>query len=223
MATILKADGADSRRDTPQAVAFNFGDVTERAERYLEEVRAQSAQILADAREQAVQIRQQAMRDGRQDAMAAAEQTVQEKVQQQLQFVLPAIQEAVLEVEHERESWLRRWEGEALKLTAAIAERVVRRELQQQPEITIDLLREALHLAAGLGTLTIRLNPRDHEALAAHLQLIVEVMQQLTPAEVIADDAISQGGCRVDTDYGSIDQQIETQLERICAELTPTS
>jgi flagellar biosynthesis/type III secretory pathway protein FliH len=38
-------------------------------------------------------------------------------------------------------------------------------------------------------------------------------------AEVIADETISSGGCRVDTRSGAIDQQFEAQLARIEEEL----
>jgi len=45
-------------------------------------------------------------------------------------------------------------------------------------------------------------------------------LARLAPAEVIADQSISRGGCRVETPKGAIDQQFETQLARIAEELT---
>ena len=221
MATILKATGTESRHSTPKTVPFNFGDVTVKAEQYLAEVRGQAEQIIAEAHQQAEQIREQAKRDGAGDAVIAAEETMQQKVLQQLQFLVPAIQEAVVEVDREKVAWMQRWEADALKIAHAIAERVVRREIQQHPEITLQLLREALQLASGLGALKIRLHPQDYEALRQTLDFLLGEMQKLTPTEVVADESISPGGCRVDTEYGSIDQQVDTQLERIRAELTP--
>lgn len=221
MATILKASGEQSRHDTPRTVAFNFGDVTAKAEQYLAEVRREAAKIIADAQTQAQQVLEQAKRQGQSDALAAAEQSMQRKVEQQLQFLVPAIQEAVLEVNREKVAWLKRWETDALRVATAIAEKVIRRELQQDPQITVAYVREALELASGLGSLTVRLNPADHKALAGQMSNIVDEMRKLTPTEVTADPSISPGGCRVDTDYGVVDQQIETQLERILTELTP--
>ena len=68
MAAILKASGDASGHATPQTVAFNFDDVTAKAQAYLKEVREQAAQIIADAHTQAEQIRAQARRDGRAEA-----------------------------------------------------------------------------------------------------------------------------------------------------------
>ncbi len=181
---------------------------------------AQAAGIIAEANGQADQIRQQARRDGRQDAARDAEEATQGKIQQQLQFLVPAIGEAVVEVQRERTAWLRRWEQNVVTLAVAIAERVIRREVAAQPEISLDLLREALQMAAGMGKLRVRLHPLDSAALESNLAMIVAEMNGLAPTELIADDAITPGGCRVDTDYGSIDQQIESQLHRIREELT---
>ncbi len=221
MATILKSDGEVTRQSAPQTVAFNFGDVTDKAQSYLQQVREQAAQIIANAHAEAQQIRNQARHEGAVDARAEAESNVQQMVGQQLQFLVPAIQEAVDQVDAQRELWMARWESDALKIATAIASRAIRRELQHSPEITVDLLREALQLASGLGTLKVHLSPGDYESLKDNLDEVIGQIQKLTSAEVIADAAISPGGCRVDTDYGVIDQQIETQLQRILEEISP--
>jgi len=44
-------------------------------------------------------------------------------------------------------------------------------------------------------------------------------MSSLGDADVTPDATIAQGGCRVETRFGTIDQQIETQLQRIEEEL----
>ena len=49
---------------------------------------------------------------------------------------------------------------------------------------------------------------------------IVADLKRLAPTELVADSSVSPGGCRVDTQFGSIDQQIEVQLDRIRDELT---
>jgi flagellar biosynthesis/type III secretory pathway protein FliH len=44
-------------------------------------------------------------------------------------------------------------------------------------------------------------------------------LSRLAPSQIVADDAISIGGCRVETKFGAIDQQVESQLRRIEEEL----
>ncbi len=220
MASILKQNGHAERRDEVRTSAFNFDDITSKAEAYLAQVRAQAAQILAEAQAKAQAVREQAKRDGQCDAMAEAERELQSKVQQQLTSLTPAIQQAVANVERERAAWLRRWEDDAIKLAIAIAERVIRQEVSQHPSITVELVRESLQLAAGMGSLKVCLNPQDYASLCDAVAKLVAEMKQLAATEVVADATVSPGGCRVDTQFGSIDQQFEAQLARIRDELT---
>ena len=82
------------------------------------------------------------------------------------------------------------------------------------------LIREALELAAGSAQVRLHLHPEDHKALGGQVQLLVQEMSGLGEAEVIADAGVSRGGCRVETRFGTIDQQFEAQLARIEEELS---
>jgi len=213
MSTIIRA--TDRNRGT-HGVAFNFDDMAARADRYLERVRAEAAEIVARARREADAVRQRAEAEGRRAAM----EEVEEIVRKQLATVLPALGQAVEDIQHAKQAWITRWEAGAVHVAAAIAQRVIRRELTGQPEITLNLLREALELAAGSSQLRIHLNPADHEAMAGQAQMLVEELSGLASTELVADPRITRGGCRVETRFGVIDQQIESQLKRIEEELT---
>ena len=52
------------------------------------------------------------------------------------------------------------------------------------------------------------------------MRALIDAMSGLGGAEVTADAAIGRGGCRVETRFGTIDQQFESQLKRIEEELT---
>ena len=104
-------------------------------------------------------------------------------------------------------------------MSTAIAERIIRRELAREPQITLDLIAEALRLAAGTAEITLHINPTDYENLGSQIDRLAETLCQLAPSEIVADPDISAGGCRVETKFGEIDQQIESQLRRIEEEL----
>jgi flagellar assembly protein FliH len=213
MSSIIRA--TDRNRGT-HGVAFNFDDMAARADQYLDKVRAEAAKIVLSAQEEAAAIRQRAERDGRQAALQAVEQIVQ----RQLATVLPALHKAVQGIQHAKQAWLTHWEAGAVHVAAAIAQRLIRRELDQHPEITLTLVREALELAAGNAELRIHLNPEDHQALGWQVNMLIKELSGLARAELIADPEITKGGCRVETRFGVIDQQFEAQLKRIEEELT---
>ncbi|HVA46660.1 MAG TPA: FliH/SctL family protein [Pirellulales bacterium] len=215
MPPVIKAASDPGAR----SVAFNFDDLALEAEAHLRRVRAQAEQIVAKAAQEAVAVRQAAEAEGRQAGTKAIDSMVDEKISRQLETVLPALRTAIAEIERSKQSWLGHWEREALHLSAAMAARVCRRQAMQEPQITLDLLKEALELAGGNASVRILLHPHDHAALGQQVEKLVSEFSRLAAAEIVADAQISRGGCRVETDYGVIDQQFETQLERIEEEL----
>ncbi|MCR4414084.1 MAG: FliH/SctL family protein, partial [Thermoguttaceae bacterium] len=182
-------------------------------------IRAEAGRIVAKAHQEAAAIKKQAEAEGRRAGQAAVEQMVQNQLARQMATLLPALRQAVDEIRHAKQAWLTHWERSAIHVAAAIARRVIRRELTEHPEIAIDLVREALELAAGNTELRIHLHPADHQALGAQIESVVRELAPLASAELVADARVTPGGCRVETRFGVIDQQIETQLARIEEEL----
>ncbi len=213
MSPIIRA--TDRNRGT-HSVAFNFDDMAVEADKYLAKVRAEAGKIVAQARQEAGTIQKKAEQAGRDAAMM----TVEEMVRKQLATALPALGEVVRDIQHAKQAWLRHWEASAVHVAAAIAERLIRRELSRHPEITLTLVREALELAAGSSQLRVHLNPADREALGDQVEMLIDELSPLAEIELIADAEISPGGCRVETRFGVIDHQFEAQLKRIEEELT---
>ncbi len=213
MSTIIRA--TDRNRST-QTVAFNFDDMAARADQYLGKVRGEVKGIVAQAQQEAAAIRQRAEQEGRQAGMQAVEQSVRE----QLATALPALKQVIEDLGHAKQEWLRNWETSAVHVASAIAARLIRQELASQPEIALRLVREALELAAGSARLRIHLNADDCKAMGQHVEMLIEELAPMADAEIVPDAAITPGGCRVETQFGIIDQQFESQLKRIEEELT---
>lgn len=213
MSTVIRAS---ERNNAAQSVAFNFEDMEQRSERYLAKVREEALKIVTKAQEEAGAIRHKAEQEGRQAAM----QAVEGMIKNQLATVIPALRQTVQNIQEAKHSWLKHWESAAVRVSGAIAEKIVRREVEQHPEITLALVREALELAAGSSQMRIKLNPEDLKALRDQVSLVIQEIAPMAGAEMIADSEIAPGGCRVETRFGVIDQQFESQLKRIEEELT---
>lgn len=202
-----------------QSVAFNFDDLASEAEAYLKRVRAQAEQIVAKAAQEAIAVRKAAEAEGRQAGMKTIETMIDQKMAKQLETVLPALRAAVAEIEQSKHAWLGHWEKEVVHLAAAMAARVCRKEAIRDPQVTLNLLKEALELAGSNASVRILLDPDDHAALAHQVDSLVKEFSRIASAAVVADPHISRGGCRVETEFGMIDQQFESQLARMEEEL----
>jgi flagellar assembly protein FliH len=221
MATIIKRESEYYPSGTRlSAMALDMSDMSDQAEEYLEAIRAEALKIVEEAQQEALTVRAQAELAGRQAAEAAIERILDEKVARQMKSLIPALAEAVKQIDDSRQEWLQAWETRTVRLACAIAQRIVRRELKQQPELSAPWIAEALRMCAGSAEITLRLNPADHATLGAQATKLALEFHPAAPAKIVADDSITPGGCRVETEFGSIDQQIETQLERVAEELS---
>ena len=216
MASIIKAAAPSQPGIIPPLKAFQFDDM---GMSYVARVRAEAARLIAEAKNQATQIKAQAKKEGHQAAIEEVQAAHRARLDQQLASVLTSLGVAAQQIVESRQAWERHWEQRVVELAAAMAKRICRRELARQPEISADWIREALSLAAGSGTLVLRLHPGDRETLGPKIEAIAGRLGGVGTVRIEADPAVSPGGCRVETEFGSLDQQLETQLARLTEEL----
>lgn len=217
MSSIIKASNTES---VSKAIAFNLPDMVGEADAVLDRVRKEAAKIVQAAQKEAKQIRIRAEQEGHQAAEQRARNKLSQEQAQQLATLMPAVKQVVQEIQNAKHAWMTHWEKCAVQVATAIAERIIRYEVKNRPEIPLTLIREALEMAIGSDQVRIQLNPNDHKALGEQVEMIIHEVAGLGPVKVCANNHITQGGCRIETHFGIIDQQFESQLARIEEELT---
>jgi flagellar assembly protein FliH len=98
----------------------------------------------------------------------------------------------------------------------ALARQLVRSELAARPELVATVASEAVN-AVLLSARHIRVfvHPDDHELVAAGAQEALEARQ----ARLLTDATLERGGCRVESDLGTVDARIETRWTQAAANL----
>ena len=135
------------------------------------------------------------------------------------QTLMPALETAVDKLVSAESLFVSLWEESTLRVAAAIAEQAISRELPNMIDVPLRLLREALELAVGSVRLKIRMNPQDVASLRQEIDLLIVKVTPVAETEVVADERITPGGCYLETTSGTIDQRLESRLERIVSEL----
>lgn len=228
---ILKAHDA---RGLGSRVVFNYEDIRKRCDDSIEAAERKAAEILENASREAEAIRSKAhasgLAAGRESGIRDIETEVQRRAIQiaeqisadKLRSTLPAMIEAVSALDRERDRWLAEWEAFGIRLSVAVAEKIVRRQLDLQPETAATMFAETLRLAAGSTSISLRLNPNDVALLGDHPAELARSMSSCADAAIVPDATVSRGGCVVESQHGVIDARIETQLQRIVDELSQT-
>ena len=220
MAGVIKSGVWQAGRVAGQKSEFNFEDMARRADSYLESVRQQAAEIVAAAKARADQMEQEVAGNAMQAAEAAAEEKLQARLDAELSSLVPAVKSVIDEFRMAKQEWVNHWQTETVGLAIAIAERIIRQELRARPEITEELVREALQLAVGNGQFRLHLHPDDLEALGSFVTQLTSELGEVALTETVSDPQVTRGGCRVVTQFGVIDQSLDAQLQRIEEELS---
>ncbi len=184
-------------------------DVEAMAESILSKARQEADVITADARTQAQEMKEQAKRQAL------------ELARQELTDAIGALRTAAIEIEARRHELQADGLREAVRLAAAIARKVTKRQGIIDSEALVENLSGAMGLIIAAADLRVAIHPSQRATVVAALPQLNVRWPALRHIEVIDDPAISPGGCRVFTRGGLIDADLDSQLDRVIAEILP--
>lgn len=230
------------KREAPTPHLFNFEDLQSQAETYLEAVRKKAREIIEEATLETKQqqerllaeadtIREKARQEGYQEGVRLGALEAENKIQAELQRRLQREVTSAVDSSRKgminlldqcanlREEMTQNWENAFLRLVFRVAKTVIRRELKQEPQISVQWVRETLELSLGENGLVLILNPEDAVLLKTPLERLFSEFRQLGEIEIRTDATLSRGDCILRSENGQLDQRLDSQLARIEEEL----
>lgn len=108
---------------------------------------------------------------------------------------------------------LKQVEPEIVKLAIKVAERIIGSELQTNDETIMRIVAKAVEQLRQSKELVIRANPEDVEILRRDKRKLLEYIGRLKDIAFREDPAVARGGCVIETEAGTVDAQLNTQLE----------
>ncbi len=200
--------GGDSR--VKGSILRDLGGVVNRK---ILDAGAQADEILAEARAQAELIRNEAQQ------MLSEVEEIRERARVEGYAEGKTEGEAsvttmMMELASLREQFYDTAEPEVIKLVGQIAEKVMGKLAKEHGQLIKAVVRQAIEAAIG-DRIVVRVNPEDFVLLQADDTELRELLDRTKRLHFKEDDSISQGGCIVETEVGTIDAQLETQLRAI--------
>ena len=128
-----------------------------------------------------------------------------------------ALVDKVLEVARLRQLMVERAEDDIIALARVLAERVIGEELVLRPEHILLLAKQCIREGRGSSRLSLYAHPDD----AAYLRQQVDQlsMDDAVELQIQPEADLMRGDLRVETDVGTIDARIGTQLANLAAKI----
>ncbi len=157
--------------------------------------------LISRAREEAQSIKEAAVKEGYQAGLDQAKADI-EDVKNAITSFLNAKQEVFDYIA-----------PDILELSVDIAQKIIKKELQQDPTIILENISEILKgLSKEESKITLRVNPAQVSLLKSEIPNVLNNIGLDAKVMIVPDETVMEGGCMVTTINGVIDATIETQL-----------
>jgi len=113
-------------------------------------------------------------------------------------------------------------EPELMRLSIAIAEKVIQTQIEKQPSVFRHILEEALQKVTDKDHVLIKVNPKDLTFVKSYKDVYQKELSDFKRLDIQEDSAINKGGCIIETKLGFIDSSINTKIELITQALEKT-
>ncbi|OGS35103.1 MAG: hypothetical protein A2293_00830 [Elusimicrobia bacterium RIFOXYB2_FULL_49_7] len=114
-----------------------------------------------------------------------------------------------------KEAVLEKSERKTLEIVFSAVEHILRRECSLDNKIVLNVIRAALAEAGQSDRITLRVNPKEVEAVNAGKDFWQPVNNTLSGITIEEDPRVTCGGVVIESLGGTVDGRLETQLENL--------
>lgn len=180
------------------------------AEALIRDAHERAAALISEAQTRAVQIETEAHAAGYDRGAADGRASAQAEMDDMLETMRGLVEMARIE----RHKIIESAEPEILRLSTAIAERILHKHVALDQGTVLDMVRGAITRLVNRENVTVRVNPADLEAMRENRDRLM-LFNDIEHMRVIEDQRVDRGGVVIETDAGTIDSKISTQLREV--------
>ncbi len=146
---------------------------------------------------------------------SSGEQAGLEMCQKKMDILLNRFSDILKELTVLRENILLSVDENVLELALAIARKVIHHEVRTEREVVVSVVKAALQAAVLSERITIKLNPLDLDVAVENKADLMEHVDGSPKVRLEEDERVQQGGCVIETAYGSIDARLDEQMAEV--------
>ena len=193
------------------------------AEAVLSSAHAEAAELIEDAKVQAEALREAAWQEGFHAGSIEAHTAVDAELKAEWAVRQDALRSEIDliagDIGAAREALWRTQETEMVALALDIAKQVIKTEVSQNPAVVHAVLANALRRITDKDNVRVRVSVSDAPRVKEAREDLMEVVDGLRFIEIAEDRRVGDGGCVIETNAGTIDAKIETQIAEVARAL----
>ncbi len=210
---VAKAEAAafdEVKRKNDQALKIRR-DAESAAEKALREAEAKIQAFEAEAKARVDEVTKAAHKEGfdqgREEGFKEGKNEV-ERLIDRLHVILDRAMDKRGEI-------LEQTEAQVVELVLLIARKVVKTISENQKNVVLSNVAQALRKLKTRSDVIIRVNLADLQLTTEHAKDFIESAENAKKLSIVEDMGVDRGGCIIETDFGEIDARIQSQLHEL--------
>ena len=210
---VAKAEQAafdEVKRQTDQAQVAKTNAEAEAAD-VLKKANEEAAAIIAQAQEEKQKIHDEAYKTGFDEGREKG----YEEGNLEAQRLIDRLHVILDRIMDKRQEILDNTEQQIVELVLLMARKVVKVISENQRNVVMSNVLQALRKVKGRGDVIVRVNLADIKLTTEHTKDFMRAVENIQNITVAEDSSIDRGGCIIETDFGAIDARISSQLAEL--------
>jgi type III secretion protein L len=188
---VIKGEGP-----RPGVVDGEVYDARQSAQAIVEAAKRQAQELVDAARQESARVFEEAREAGHQQGLAE-------------------VSEHVLRAKLLQTEVLQKSEKEIVALACRVAAKILGRDLERDPRLVVELCAHAIESVRSAQQVVVRVNPADAALLREDKRRLMELVGRVKEIALKEDPDVARSGCIIETDAGTLDAQLATQLEML--------
>ena len=134
---------------------------------------------------------------------------------QEVERLVDTLQKIISAAIDKRNEIIQESETQVINLVLLISKKVIKVISENQKNVVINNVVQALRKLKSRGDVVIRVNLGDVELTSEHISDFMKMVENVKSVTVLEDSSVDRGGCIIETDFGQIDARISSQLHEI--------
>jgi len=186
-------------------------EAQDQAQAILAEARQKASELETDIKQRVTQTEREAYEKGLADGSARGYEEGRAEVQRLVESLHSIITRAI----EKRNEIIEEAETQIINLVLLIVKKVIKVISENQKNVVINNVVQALRKLKSRGDVVIRVNLADLELTSEHVKDFMKMVENVKSITVLEDSSVDRGGCIIETDFGQIDARISSQLHEI--------
>jgi flagellar assembly protein FliH len=224
-ADLIAEAKAEADRIIKEAEQVAFDEVKKKnnqAKKVKQEAESEAERILKTAKQEAEQIQgkaeqsvSQLEKEARDQGYAEGQEEGFKRGSAEMDRLIEQMHTIISKAIEKRNQIIEDSETQLINMVLLIANKVIKVISENQRNVVINNVMQALRKLKSRGDVVIRVNLADLNLTSEHTRDFIDRFENIKSISVLEDSSVDRGGCIIETDFGQIDARISSQLKEI--------